>query len=278
MLLAMIQDKIIEPRLLSHSHTDRGIFFGDGVYEVVRSYDGKLFALDLHLARFERSLKAIDINNVDIDDIRSRIELAFAKAQRDNCSIYFHITRGSGIRNHNWKEPIDWNFFLFVSDITGYEKLKEHGAKLCYYPDTRWKRCDIKSLNLLPNVLAKHYAEEKGCFDALLLDSRGDITECASSAFAAIYGNDILTRPLGNNILPSITRIFLSRAAVIAGLNVVEKILSPFDLQKADELFIAVTTKDIVGVVELEGKAISGGKTGKLTRRLQDAFMQLVKE
>jgi branched-subunit amino acid aminotransferase/4-amino-4-deoxychorismate lyase len=133
-------------------------------------------------------------------------------------------------------------------------------------------------LNLLPNVLAKHYAEQRGCFDALLVDRRGDITECAGSAFAAISGNDILTRPLGSSILPSITRLIITQIAQEAGFRVVEKIICPFDLQRMEEMFVAVTTKDIVGVVELEGKRIGDGKVGSKTKKLQAAFMELIKK
>ena len=277
MELAMIQDKIIDPELLDPAYMDRGTFFGDGVYEVIRSYNGKIFALNQHLARFERSLKAIEINNIDIDDVRKRIMAAFEKAQKPNCAIYFHITRGSGPRDHNWSDDMKPNFFLTLSEITDYETLKETGVKVCFYKDIRWDRCDIKSLNLLANVLAKHYAKQKGCYEAILLDGRGDVTEGSSSTFAAIFGNDIVTRPLGHDILPSITRGFISQIAEMTGMNMVEKILCPYDLYKADEMFMGVTTKDIVGIVEIEGRKVSGGLTGPKTRKLQSAFQELIK-
>ncbi len=277
MELVMIQDKIIEASQLEPAYMDRGLFFGDGVYEVVRSYDGGIFALDEHLSRFKRSLKAIKIEGVDIEDIRQRIIRAFKHSEIADCAIYFHITRGSAPRAHNWPADIKWNFFLMVSPITDYDRLKTEGVRACYYEDQRWQYCDVKSLNLLPNVLAKHYAQSRGCFEAILIDRRGDITEGASSTFAAIFGNKILTRPLGHNILPSITRKYVAAAAEMTGMDMVEKILSPFDVKKADEVFLGVTTKDIVGVVELEGREISAGKIGEKTKRLQAAFKELVK-
>lgn len=278
MELAMIQDRIVDPVDVEPVYLDRGTFFGDGVYEVVRTYDGKIFALDEHLARFARSLKSIEIKNVDMNDIRSRIVTAYEKVGLPDCAIYFHITRGSGPRDHYWPDDMKWNFFLSISEISGCKELKANGVKVCYYKDIRWHRCDIKSLNLLPNVLAKNYARDKGCYEAVLIDNRGDITEGSSSAFAAIFGNDIVTRPLGTNILPSITRGFISHVAKMTGMNMVEKILSPYDLDKADEMFLAVTTKDIIGVVEIEGRAVSGGKVGPKTRMLEVAFAKFVSE
>lgn len=278
MELAMIQNQIIELSKLDSVYLDRGIFFGDGVYEVVRTYDGKIFALEEHLARFNRSLQAIEIKDVDINDIRDRILTAYKKSNIADCAIYFHITRGSAPRNHEWSKDIKSNFFMTLTEIKDYQRLKKTGVKLCTDRDLRWQRCDIKSLNLLPNVLARHRAVGKGCFEALLLDSRGDITECAGSAFAAIYGNKIITRPLSPKILPSITRSYLSKIAVMTGMELIEKTLNIYDLANADEMFIAVTTKDILGVIELDGKAVSNNAVGEKTKQLQAAFRVMVQE
>ncbi len=277
MELAMIQKQIIELDKVDPVYLDRGTFFGDGVYEVIRTYNGKPFALEEHLSRFDRSLKSIQIYDVDIANIRNRILSAYEQSGIPNCAIYFHVTRGSGPRDHGWPKDIKSNFFMTLAEIKGYEKLKEQGVKVCYHKDIRWQRCDIKSLNLLPNVLAKQYAHDKGCFEALLVDCRGDITEGAGSAFAAIYGDNIVTRPLGTNILPSITRGFISKIAGMVGMKMVEKILCPFDLESADELFLAVTTKDILGIIELEGKPVSGGRVGLKTKKLEAAFQEIVK-
>ncbi len=277
MELAMIGQQIIELDKVDPVYMDRGTFFGDGVYEVVRTYNGKPFALEEHLARFDRSLKSIEINTVDISDIRSRILTAYKQSGIANCAIYFHISRGSGPRDHGWPKGMKWNFFMTLAEIKGYEQLKQQGVKVCYHKDIRWQRCDIKSLNLLPNVLAKQHAHDRGCFEALLVDSRGDITEGAGSAFAAIYGDNIVTRPLSSSILPSITRGFISKIAGMTGMKMVEKILCPTDLAAADELFLAVTTKDILGIIELEGRPVSGGKVGVKTKKLEAAFQEIVK-
>lgn len=274
MKIAMIQDKLVDVKDLPPAYLDRGIFFGDGVYEVVRSYNGKIFTLDDHLKRFERSLAEIKISGVDIGRIRSRILRAFEAAGIADAKIYFHITRGSAPRDHNWDEAtLKPNFFLTVSELTDTTEQKKNGVAVSTYPDLRWKRCDIKSLNLLPNVLARRDAWQKGCSEAILVDNDGLITEGAGSAFFAIFGKTVQTAPLTANILGSITRKFAIRAADDIGLLILEKSMTTEQAKLADELFIAVTTKDIVGVVTFDGEITGDGKVGKLTKKIDEQFL-----
>ena len=272
MHVAMIQDKIVPMEELEPIYFDRGIYFGDGVYEVVRSYDGKIFALEEHLQRFANSLAAIKIAGVDIDQIRCRVLKAFDAASISNAKIYFHITRGSAPRSHSWEADLKLNFFLTVTELPDDTEEKTKGITVSTHPDWRWKRCDIKSLNLLPNVLARQNAAKKGCAEAILVDETGLITEGAVSAFFAIFGQRLQTAPLTANILPSITRKFAIEAGKNVGLEIVEKSLTPQQACCADELFIAVTTKDIVPVVEFDGKLIGDGKPGKYTKLLAQEF------
>jgi D-alanine transaminase len=253
-------------------YCDRGTYFGDGVYEVLRSYNGKIFALDEHLQRLARSLSEIGIVNVDIEQIRRRVEKAFDAAAISNARIYFHITRGSAPRSHTWKADLKPNFFLTITELSDDTKEKTEGIAVSTHPDWRWKRCDIKSLNLLANVLARQDAEQKGCAEAILVDDAGLITEGAGSAFFAVLGKSLQTAPLTANILPSITRKFVIEAAKKIELKVVEKSLTPQQAKDADELFIAVTTKDIVPVVKFDGKVIKDGKPGKWTKQLIEEF------
>ncbi|MGE4286040.1 MAG: aminotransferase class IV [Phycisphaerae bacterium] len=261
---------------VDESVMDRGLFFGDGVYEVLRSYGGRLFALEDHLARLERSLREIQITGIDMKEIRALIERSFAASEIEDAAIYIHITRGCAPRAHGWKDGIKPKIFLTVREITDYHTTHKKGVKLCLAKDERWGRCDIKSLNLLPNVLAKQAALKAGCFEAILVDRRGDITEGSSSAFFTIFGNSIVTRPLGHEILPSITRKYVSLAAKAAGMEMEERILNPMQAAKADEIFIAVTTKDIVGAIEFNGKPVSAGVVGPGTRLLETAFREIV--
>ncbi len=272
MQIAMVGDKIVPAKELEPVYFDRGTYFGDGVYEVVRSYNGKIFALEEHLERFANGLAAIEITGVDIEKIRCRVRKAFNAADISNAKIYFHVTRGSAPREHNWDETLKPNFFLTVTELTEDEKSKNEGIAVSTHPDWRWKRCDIKSLNLLANVLARRDAAKKGCAEAILLDQAGLITEGAGSAFFAIFGQRLQTAGLAANILPSITRKFVIEAGENIGLELIEKSLTAQQAGCADELFIAVTTKDIVPVVKFDGKLIGNGKPGKYTKLLADEF------
>jgi D-alanine transaminase len=272
MQIAMVQDKIVELEELEPVYLDRGIFFGDGVYEVVRSYAGKIFAIEEHLQRFYKNLSAIEIVGVDIDQIRSRVLKAFDAANISNAKIYFHMTRGSALRNHVWDTNLEPNFLLTITELPDDKKIKTEGIAVSTYPDLRWKRCDIKSLNLLPNVLARQNAVKKGCAEAILVDDAGLITEGAGSAFFAVLGQTLQTAPLTCNILPSITRKFAIEASKNIGLKIVEKSLTPQQASCADELFIAVTTMDIVPVVKFDGKLIGDGKPCKYTKLLTQEF------
>ena len=269
----MIQDEIVPAEKLEPVYFDRGIFFGDGVYEVLRSYGGRIFALEEHLQRFANSLNAIGITDVDIDRIRSRVGKAFDAAGISDAKIYFHITRGSAPRDRVWDANLKPNFFLTVTEIEDDTETKTKGIAVSTHPDWRWKRCEIKSLNLLPNVLASTDAAQKGCGEAILVDEAGLITEGAGSAFFAIFGRALQTASLAANILPSITRAFAIRAGKNIGLEVVEKSLTPQQASDADELFIAVTTKGIVPVVRFDKKLIGNGKPGKYTKSLIQEFL-----
>jgi D-alanine transaminase len=272
MQIAMIQDRILPLADVDPAHLDRGTYFGDGVYEVLRSYNGKIFALEEHLARFANSLAAIEITGVDINQIRSWVIKAFEAAGFANAKIYFHITRGSAPRSHTYNTDLKPNFFLTITEAPDDSHAKANGIVVSTHPDWRWKRCDIKSLNLLANVLARADAARKGCDEAILVDEAGLITEGAGSAFFAIFGKTLQTAPLTANILPSVTRAFVIKAARNINLKVVEKSVTIQQAVSADELFIAVTTKDIVPVVKFDDKAIGDGTPGRFTKLLIQNF------
>ncbi|MBN2019801.1 MAG: aminotransferase class IV [Sedimentisphaerales bacterium] len=276
MQIVMINDKIVPIEEIGPEYLDRGIFFGDGVYEVLRSYSGKIFAFDDHLARFERSLDEIQITGVDIQQVRSRVLMAFEKAGFKDARIYFHITRGSGPRDHLPDKNARPNFFLTVSELKDNSKLKAEGVAVSTYPDLRWKRCDIKSLNLLPNVLARMDSAKKGCWEAIFVDDAGLLTEGAGSAFFGIVNGVLRTSSLKANILPSVTRKYVIMAANNIGLKVVEKSLKVGEAAKANELFLAVTTRDIISIVKFDGHPIADAKPGNWTKQLIEEFKKFI--
>lgn len=275
--VALIDDQMLPLAEVQKPYMDRGLFFGDGVYEVLRSYNGHLFALDEHIARFEHSLREIQISNVDIAAVRSRVVEAFEKSGYANARIYFHITRGSEPREHVPQAGTEPNFFLTVDELHASPTLKERGIAVSTHPDWRWKRCDIKSLNLLPNVLAKMDAHRRGASEAILVGDDGTITEGAGSAFFAIDGSTVITRPLGHEILPSITRAMVMQVAKDAGIQVAERTLTPKEAAGCSELFMAVTTKDIVPITKFDDQPVSHGTCGALTKRLIDQFKEFVR-
>ncbi len=277
MQIALVQDKIVPLEKLEPAYLDRGLFFGDGVYEVIRSYNGRIFALEEHLQRFAESLAAIQITGIDINEVRSKILKAFDAAGIPNAKIYFHITRGSALRSHVWDDSLEPNFFMTVTEVEDDTRATNEGIAVSTHPDWRWKRCDIKSLNLLPNVLARRDAEQKGCDEAILVDENGLITEGAGSAFFAIIGEKLQTAPLTANILPSITRKYVIKACKDIGLEIIEKSLTPDQAKNSDELFIAVTTKDIVPIVKFDDCIIGNGKPGKYTKLLAEKFLSFTK-
>ncbi|MEN8126290.1 MAG: aminotransferase class IV [Planctomycetota bacterium] len=278
--VAMIDDQMLPTSEMGRPYLDRGLYFGDGVYEVVRSYDGRIFAMNEHLARFERSLREIQIFGVDMADVRQKILSAFERAGYANAKIYFHMTRGSGPRDHLPGQDATPNFLMTVSELKDDPQARQTGIAVSTHPDWRWKRCDIKSLNLLANVLARIEVQKTGASEAILVGDDGTITEGAGSSFFAIDGKAkaVITRPLGREILPSITRAMVMRISEKAGLSVIEKALTPAQAVACDELFIAVTTKDIVPVTQFDGATIGSGQSGELTNRLIDEFRTLLKD
>jgi D-alanine transaminase len=146
------------------------------------------------------------------------------------------------------------------------------GIAVCTQPDLRWKRCDIKSLNLLANVLARREAARRNCAEAILVDDAGLITEGAASSFFAVFGRTLRTAPLTANILPSITRRYVMNAAENLGMKVLQESMTVRDAAGADELFTAVTTQDIVPVIRFDDADVSGCRCGSHTRRIRDEF------
>ncbi|MBP8302798.1 MAG: aminotransferase class IV [Phycisphaerae bacterium] len=281
MQIAMIQDRIVPFDDLDPVYLDRGLYFGDGVYEVLRTYHGIPFALEEHLDRFSASLAAVGIEGVERARVRAAVLQALEASGLAQAKVYFHVTRGMGPRDLFGKGPHEPTFFLTVMELGDSSADKARGIRVSTYPDLRWKRCDIKSLNLLPNVLARRDALHKGCDEAILVNESGLITEGAASSFFAVLERStgaggtepfLQTAPLTANILPSVTRLFLIRAARELGIPVLEEQLTPEQAAGAKELIMAVTTKDVVPIVQFDGHPIGAGAPGPVTLDLAQAF------
>lgn len=260
---------------------DRGYQFGDGIYEATMVYGGKCFALERHLERYLRSSRELRIPVVysfeDLETVHNRL---IEESDVQEGLIYFQITRGTAPRDHAFPDKCVPHLSATIRPYATPVEAQESGVKCLLTEDLRWLRCDIKSLNLLGNVLAKQKAHEAKCFEAVLVRKDTDtVTEGASSNFFAVKGGVLWTHPLNHLILKGVTRsIVLEELAPKLDLPVIEKPFSPAFAQEADEAFLTCTGTQIMPVVKLSGKQIGDGKPGPVTRRLLEAYRALVRE
>ena len=256
---------------------DRGFLFADGVYEVVATYRGKLFALEPHLQRLERSLRELRISlDIRAYGLEERIYEGVRRSGFDETLVYIQVTRGVAPRRHEFPHP-DVEPTVAMTFKECYRlpaELFEGGAKVITRPDLRWKRCDIKSISLLPNALAKQEAKEAGTFEALLFDGQGRVTEGSSTSAFRVADGVLWTAPEGPHILSSITRGLLLDLARRVGVPVREEFSSLEEFLQADEVLLAGTTTEALGVVQIDEQQIGDGKPGPVTCRLREVFLE----
>jgi D-alanine transaminase len=276
-MIAYFNDNFVTKEEIKISPDDRGFVFGDGVYEVIRTYQGKPFRMDEHLRRLERSLREIRIAGVDIEilnqvseDLIKRNDLATTDA-----TIYIQITRGVAPRKHAFPElPTSPTIYVTVSPLNSSHRA-DTGVKVILVPDNRWARCDIKSVALLPNVLANQQAAEQGADEAVFVRD-GAITEGSHSNFWAIYDGELVTYPRSNYILGGVTRQVVLQLCRELAIPVREFPVLQNDLRRADELFLSGTTTEVLPVVRVDEWTVGDGKPGPITRKLQKAFREIV--
>jgi len=259
---------------------DRGFLFGDAVYEVLRVYQGRPFLLAEHMERLARSLEAIRIAGVDLRRMRQRVLDTIAAGQFAEALVYIQVTRGAApTRSHVFPAQATPLEFFYVQDFTdSYTEQRTNGAAVITLPDIRWDRCDIKSTNLLANILAAQAAKEANCAEAIFVEADGALSEgCRTSLFGVLDGK-VLTAPNSTAILPGITRSLVLRIAAQAQVEVREHMLKKDDLGRVSELFLTGTTSEVLPIVTVDGQAIGGGKPGPVTQRLQAAYRRAVQE
>ncbi|MBD8034708.1 D-amino-acid transaminase [Solibacillus merdavium] len=273
MSFSLWNDQIIKDEEVVVDKEDRGYQFGDGVYEVVKVYNGEMFTANEHIDRFYDSAEKIRIViPYTKDKLHHLLHQLIEVNNIDTGHVYFQITRGAGPRNH-----------IFPGDdvkpvLTGNTKENprpyknfENGVKATFVEDIRWLRCDIKSLNLLGAVLAKQEAFEKGCYEAIL--HRGDvITEGSSSNIYGIKEGVLYTHPANNLILNGITRQVIIKCAAEIGLPVNEQPMTKEQLLAMDEVIVSSTTSEVTPIIEVDGTVIGNGTPGDWTRKLQAQF------
>jgi D-alanine transaminase len=252
---------------------DRGFLFGDAVYEVVRSYRGRLWCFQRHMDRLARSLAEVDMAGVDVEAIGRAIKETYAASRLPDALIYLQVTRGVAPRAHHYSTEMTPTVLITVRDITSaVGTVDPNGMTAITAPDLRWRRCDIKSTNLLPNILAKTKAHDAGAYEAILVHPDGYVTEGSSTSVFWVRGTAACTTPLGPEILPSITRGIVIEIARDEGLPVVEEHCPIEQFRKADEIFLASTTPEVCPIIALDGVRVGDGKAGPITLRLREAF------
>ena len=260
------------------SPSDRGFLFADGVYESIRTYSGKLFKFDEHLNRLKRSLSEIRIKFEKLDELEKIISQL---AEINNLTakdflVYIQITRGvSYPRKHSFPSAKEQpTIFISVSKLDENTAKQQKGVKVILLEDLRWLRCDIKSVSLLPAVLANQKAIESNAVEAVLY--RKDlITEGSHTNFFGIDNGKVVTAPKSNLILSGITREIVIGLCKKLKIKVEEEFIKLNELNKYEEFFITSTTKEIFPVVRVDDRIVGSGKPGDITKKLQAAFKEL---
>ena len=258
---------------------DRGYQFGDGIYEVTRIYNGKPFALPRHLERCRRSLRELRIPITYMDEELTAIHNdLIRKSGIRNGAIYFQITRGCAPRTHSFPDQIVPLLSMTIRESTPDADQQENGIHCILAEDIRWLRCDIKSLNLLGNVLAKQEAHDKGVQGTIQFrKDQNLITEGSSSNFFIVKDGIIWTHPTNNYILKGVTRSILMEELIPKlGYTVVEKAFTPEFALTADEAFVTSTSLEVTPVVDIDGHTIGSGASGDVSRNLLREYHKLV--
>lgn len=269
----LAQSEFIDKDSLNYPFEERGLQFGDGIYEVIRIYKGKYYLLTEHVDRLFRSAEAIKINMpYDKETVTSLLNQLLEKNNMtSDGKVYMQITRGSAPRDHVFPYEVVPNIYAYVQDLPRNEKALENGVKTISERDVRWENCYIKSLNLLPNVLAKQAAKENNCYEAIL-HRDGVVTECSSSNIYLVKDGKVYTHPATNNILHGCVRMAVERFLKSENIPLVEDAFHMEDIQYADEMFLSSSTSEITPVVQVDGVVVGNGEPGKITRTLQRAY------
>lgn len=254
---------------------DRGFLFADGVYEVALAYDGRLYEMDAHLRRLEQGLRALRIEwdgAAELAGIAERL-LDENQLRTGTAAVYIQVTRGAAPRAHHFPAPaVAPTVYVAARPFRPHApSVYENGVAAITVPDTRWTRCDIKSVSLLANVLANQQAKDAGAFEALFVRD-GVVIEGSHSNLMAVFDGTIVTYPPCNYILRGITRDRVLELAAELGIPAVEGPIFADRLYDADELFLTGTTTEVMPVVRVDGRSIGSGKPGPITNRLFEAY------
>ncbi|ART76572.1 D-amino-acid transaminase [Sutcliffiella horikoshii] len=273
----LLNDEILERNEAKVDIEDRGYQFGDGVYEVVNIYDGVPFTLKEHIARLYRSAKEIGILlNEQPEQLCNRLLELIKANNMTNGGLYLQISRGVFNRTHHYDQTLTPQLVAYPLPYKSVQDAQTNGVEAITAEDLRWLRCDIKSLNLLYNIMVKQKASEAGAFESILIRD-GIVTEGSSSNIFIVKDGILRTHPANNLILNGITR---RKLLEIMDANGWDYKIQPFhkeELMEADEVFLTSTTSEVMPIIKIDGVTFSQAKPGPYTSKFQAAFREAVK-
>ena len=260
MSIVYLNGKFIPAADASISPLDRGFIFADGVYEVIPVYNGHFFRLADHLHRLDHSLAGIRLaQTLDHTKWKEMLAELVEKNGGGDQSVYIQITRGVAPRDHAFPDNTSPTIFAMATPLKPISpEILQHGVAAISVEDIRWKYCHIKSIALLPNILLRQQAIDKGAIEAILIRD-GKVTEGAASNVFIVTANRILTPPKGPYLLPGITRDVVLELANDHGIEALEADISLNDLQTADEIWLTSSTREIIPVTFLDGNPVQAG-------------------
>lgn len=248
---------------------DRGFMLGDGVYELIPVYRRSPFRLDEHLRRLQRSLDGIRLAN-PLGDAQWHevIAQAIASHEAEDQSVYLQVTRGAAPRDHAFPANTPPTVLVMSNALSRPDPVQfEQGVRAVSTPDIRWGRCDLKTLNLLPNVLARQKAVEAGCAECIMFRD-GVLTEGAASNIFAVKNGVILAPVKDQRVLPGITYDLVLELAQANGLPHEVRDITEAEVRNADELWLTSSGREVQAIVELDGQPVGGGRPGPVYRRM----------
>ena len=252
---------------------DRAHVFGDGIYEVIRVYGGVFYERDGHLDRFERSAREIGIKlPVTREELLQLLQEGVRRNEIHDGTVYFQVSRGVAARKHPFPDPeVRASLMITTKEAPRPVEAMEKGVSAITCEDIRWLRCDIKSLNLLGNVMANQKAVEAGAFEAI--QHRAEVvTEGSHSNVMMVKDGTVYTHPANNLILNGITRMRVLALCKENGIEVQERECTLSEYESADEVFFTGTTVEVMPVISINGTSVSNGTVGPVARQLQKAF------
>jgi D-alanine transaminase len=273
---AFLDGRLVPLKDARLSPLDRGFLFGDGVYEVIPAYGGRLFHLPAHLKRLQYSLDGIRLNNPHSDaDWTGLLKALVEKNGGGDQAVYLQVSRGTPAdRDHSFPTGTAPTVFAMSSPLAGLpQELKIQGARTVTLDDIRWQRCDIKCTSLLGNVLLRQRATEAGCHEGILMRD-GHVTEGTASSLLVVEDGVLVTPPDGPELLPSITRDVVLQLAERVHLPVRRGRIPLSSLARAEEVWLASSTREVYAVTSIDGKPVRDGVPGVIWKRMYALFQE----